>query len=170
MRLEIYHYNECSDGITLPLKLLVTFQNSLLHYLIFAPPPDHLLWGLSTSLLQHLLWAVWTHLVLITWSLVKHLITRFEDFQHLQNDNDELCNWLTSHKLSLNSNKCKSSLICRKSSNCFASFMWMDLCLGLYLLTDILESWYPLTSLGQNMLKISAQKEESRLVYYTVIL
>ena len=46
--------------------------------------------------------------------LLHHLKTHLEDFQHVQNDIDELCNWLSSHKLSLNPNKCKSLLISRK--------------------------------------------------------
>ena len=48
--------------------------------------------------------------------LLHHLITCFEDFQHLQNDIDELFNWLLSHKLSLNPSKCKSLFISRKKS------------------------------------------------------
>ena len=41
--------------------------------------------------------------------------------------------------------------------------MWMDQYLSEYHLTDILESWFPLTSLGLTILRISAQKHESRL-------
>ena len=46
--------------------------------------------------------------------LLHHLINCLEDFQHVQNDIDELCNWLSSNKLSLNPNKCKSLFISRK--------------------------------------------------------
>ena len=46
--------------------------------------------------------------------LLYHLITCLEDFEHLQNDVDKLCNWLSFHKLALNPNKCKSLLISRK--------------------------------------------------------
>ena len=46
--------------------------------------------------------------------LLHHLITCLEDSKHVQNDIDELCNWLSSNKLSLNTNKCKSLLISKK--------------------------------------------------------
>ena len=45
----------------------------------------------------------------------------------------------------------------------------MDQYLSEYHLTDILESWFPLTSFGLTILRISTQKHKSRLDYYTVI-
>ena len=46
--------------------------------------------------------------------LLYRKITCLEDFAFLQSDIDELCAWLCSHKLTLNSRKCKSLLISRK--------------------------------------------------------
>ena len=74
-----------------------------------------------------------------------------EDFQHVQNNIDELCSWLSSHKLSLNPKKCKSLLISRKRFPTVSLpfiCMWMDQYLSEYHITDMLESWFPLTSLA----------------------
>ena len=38
--------------------------------------------------------------------LLYRKITCFEDFSFLQSDIDELCTWLSAHKLMLNSRKC----------------------------------------------------------------
>ena len=46
--------------------------------------------------------------------LLHRKITCLKDFVLVQNDIDELCTWLSSHKLMLNSRKCKSLLISRK--------------------------------------------------------
>ena len=55
-------------------------------------------------------------------------ITCFEDFVFLQSDIDELCTWLSAHKLMLNSRKCKALLISRKRLPLIhPSCMWVDL-------------------------------------------
>ena len=46
--------------------------------------------------------------------LLYRKITCMEDFVYLQNNVDELAAWLSSYKLTLNANKCKSLLISRK--------------------------------------------------------
>ena len=46
--------------------------------------------------------------------LLHRVITCIDDIDCIQNDTDELCNWLSSYKLTLNPRKCKSLLISRK--------------------------------------------------------
>ena len=46
--------------------------------------------------------------------LLHRVITCIDDLDCIQNDIDELCNWLSSYKLTLNPRKCKSLLISRK--------------------------------------------------------
>ena len=108
--------------------------------------------------------------LLMTFCFSMHLITCLKDFQHVQNDIDELCNWLSSHKLSLNPNKWKVLLISRKIFPTVSpTFHVNEPVLERVSSTDVLESLFPLTSLGLTILRTSAPNHVNRLDYYTVI-
>ncbi len=58
--------------------------------------------------------------------LLHRVITCTEDLACIQNDIDELCNWLSSYKLTLNPRKCKSLLISRKRLQTVSHTMYVD--------------------------------------------
>ncbi len=58
--------------------------------------------------------------------LLYRMITCIEDLAYVENDIDELCNWLSSYKLILNPRKCKSLLISRKKFLTASPIMYVN--------------------------------------------
>ena len=64
--------------------------------------------------------------------LFHRVITCIDDLDCIQNDIDELCNWLSSYKLTLNPRKCKSFIahLQEKITNCPAHYVCEWRCSG----------------------------------------